>query len=58
MQNSENSDLVHEDLDASVQALCDRIIKQVLEALLFSNDWVQKICYINVGGLSWQNRMG
>jgi hypothetical protein len=26
-QNSENGDLVHEDLNASIQALCDRIIK-------------------------------
>jgi hypothetical protein len=53
-----DTDLVHEYLNASIEAFRDRIIKQVLEALLFSDDRVQKICHINVGGLSRKHRAG
>jgi len=51
-----NADLVHENLDTSIQSLCDRIIQQILKPFLFSDHRVQKIRHINVGRLSESRR--
>lgn len=51
MRQDDEFDLVHEDVDSSVETLSDGVVQSHLESFLFSNDSVEEIFFVDVGSL-------
>ena len=44
-------DLVHEDVDASIQTLCDSVIEGSFELLFLAHNCIEEVLLVDVGGL-------